>query len=101
MILFYKQETSYMKWKTNNAKWGVSIKMNNENENYILHFIFHTNFLHIKSSRIPVMENNINITYQVMGRQQITQNIIHENSTRKIYSSILIISLNKCESDRI
>ena len=29
------------------------------------------------------MENNVNITYQVMGRQQITQNIIHENSSRK------------------
>ena len=53
----------------------------NENEKYALHFIFHTptNILHIKSSRIPVMENNVNITYQVMGRQQITQNIIHEN----------------------
>ena len=24
------------------------------------------------------MENNINITYQVMGRQQITQNIIEK-----------------------
>ena len=30
------------------------------------------------------MKNNVNITYQVMGRQQITQNIIHENSSRKI-----------------
>ena len=29
------------------------------------------------------MENNVNITYQAMGRQQITQNIIHENSSRK------------------
>ena len=55
------------------------MKINNENEIYILHFMFHTNILHIKSSRIPVMENNVNITYQVMGRQQITQNIIHEN----------------------
>ena len=44
---------------------------------------FHTNILHIKSSMIPVIENNVNITYQVMGRQQITQNIIHENSSRK------------------
>ena len=34
------------------------------------------------------MENNVNITYQVMGRQQITQNIIHEKVQRKIYSSI-------------
>ena len=50
----------------------------NENEKYTLHFIFLTNILHIKSSRIPVMENDVNRTYQVMERQQITQNIIHE-----------------------
>ena len=55
------------------------MKINNENENYTLHFIFHTNILHIKSSRIPVMEINVNITLQVMGRQSITQNIIYEN----------------------
>ena len=64
------------------------MKINNENETCILHFIFHTNILDTKSSRIPVMENNVNITYQVMGRQQITQNIIHENLLRRIYSSI-------------
>ena len=64
------------------------MKINNENEKYILHFIFHTNILHIKSSRIPEMENNVNITYQVMGRQHITQNIIYDNSWRKIYSRI-------------
>ena len=29
------------------------------------------------------MENNVNITYQVMGRQHITQNMIHENLSRK------------------
>ena len=29
------------------------------------------------------MKNDVNKTYQVMGRQQITQNIIHENSSRK------------------
>ena len=63
------------------------MKINNENEKYILHFIFHTNISHIKSSRIPVMKN-VNITYQVMGRQHITQNIIHETSSRKIYSNI-------------
>ena len=67
------------------------MKINNENEKYILHFIFHTNILHTKSSRIPVMENNVNITYQVMGIQQITQNIIHENLKRKIYSNIYLI----------
>ena len=33
------------------------MKINNENEKYTLHFIFHTNILHIKSSRIPVMED--------------------------------------------
>ena len=54
------------------------MEINNENEKYALHFIFHTNVLHILSSRIPVMKK-VNITYQVMGRQQITQNIIHEN----------------------
>ena len=54
------------------------MKINNENEKYILHFIIHTNILHIKLSRIPVMKNNVNITYQVTGRQNITQNIIHE-----------------------
>ena len=58
---------------------GSIMKINNENETYTIHFIFHTNILHIKSSRIPVMENDVNITYQVMGRQQITQNIIHKN----------------------
>ena len=63
------------------------MKINNENEKYTLHFIFHTNILHIKFTWIHVMEN-IKISYKVMGRQQITQNIIHENSSRKIYSSI-------------
>ena len=48
-ISLYIQETSYMKWKTNTAKWEVSMKRNNENEIYTLHFIFHTNILHIKS----------------------------------------------------
>ena len=64
------------------------MKINNENENIYYISCFHTNILHIKSSRIPVMENNVNITYQVMGRQQITQNITHENSSRQIYFSI-------------
>ena len=78
------------------------MELYNENEIYTLHFIFHTNILQIKSSMIPVMENDVNITYQVMGRQQITQNSIHENLYRKVYSNIyLIISLNKCESNRI
>ena len=29
------------------------------------------------------MKNDVNITYQVMGRQHITQHIIHENSSTK------------------
>ena len=60
------------------------MKINNENKKYTLHFILHTNILDINSSRIPVMENNVDITYQVMGRQQITQNIIHDNLLREI-----------------
>ena len=36
------------------------------------------------------MENNVSITYQVMGRQNITQNIIHENSLREIYLNIYL-----------
>ena len=64
------------------------MQTNNENETNTIHFIFHTNNLQIKSSMIPVMENNVNITYQVMGRQQITQNIIHDNSSKKLHSSI-------------
>ena len=68
------------------------MEINNENEKDILHFIFHTNILHIKSSRIPVMKNDVYITYQLMGRQHITQKYI------EVY---LIISLNKCESNKI
>ena len=40
MISFYTQETSYMKWKANTAYWRVSMKIYNENETYILHFMF-------------------------------------------------------------
>ena len=74
------------------------MKLNKENEKYALHFIFHTKILgvHIKSSRIPVMENNVSITYQVMGRPKITQNIIHVYLSKRLYSNRLIISLNKC-----
>ena len=62
--------------------------ISNENEKYTFHFIYHTKYLHMNSSRIPVMENDVNITYQVMGRQKITQNIIHDYSSKRIYSSI-------------
>ena len=66
------------------------MKINNENEKYILYFIFHRSTLHFtyQISWIHVMENNVNITYQVMGRQQITQNILHENLSKRIYSNI-------------
>ena len=77
------------------------MKINNENEKYTLHFIFHTNILHIKSSRIPVMESNVKIRYQVMG-----DNRSHKTSYMIIYKEnifkyILIISFNKCETNRI
>ena len=36
------------------------------------------------------MKNDVNITYQVMGRQQITQNMIHNYSSRKIYLNIYL-----------
>ena len=42
------------------------MEINNENKNYALHFIFQTKILHIKSSRIPVMENNVNITDRIL-----------------------------------
>ena len=45
------------------------MKVNNENANYTLRFIFHTNILHIKFSWIPVMKN-IKIMYQLMRRQE-------------------------------
>ena len=77
------------------------MKINNENEIYILHFMFSYKYLHIKSSRIPEMKNNVNITYQAMGKQHITQNMEYM-ITKKIYifKYIWIISLNKCESNR-
>ena len=48
------------------------MKINNENEKYTLHLTYQI----IKD---PCNEKQVNITYQVMGRQQITQNIIPEN----------------------
>ena len=57
-----------------------SINQNKRMEMEHIHYIscFHTNILHIKFSWIQAMKN-IKITYQVMGTQHITQNIIHEN----------------------
>ena len=64
------------------------MKINNENKKYI-YITFHNSYKYstYQNSWIHVLKN-IKITYQVMRRQQITQNIIHENSSRKIYSSI-------------
>ena len=45
------------------------MKINNENEKYTLHFIFHTNILHIKFKWINVMKN-IKLTYQLVSRQE-------------------------------
>ena len=37
--------------------------------------VFNTNIIHIKSSSTPLMVIKVNITYQVMGRQDTTQEI--------------------------
>ena len=42
-ILYTRNFLHKMKWKANIALWGVSMKINNENEKYTLYFIFHTN----------------------------------------------------------
>ena len=60
--------------------------MKMKNIYYISYFIQISTYQIIKD---PCNEKQVNITYQVMGRQQITQNIIHENLYRKIYSNIL------------
>ena len=67
------------------------MEINNENETYTLHFMFSYRY-----SMYQIFMDICNETIskehikQVMGRQQITQNIIHENSSRKIYLSIYI-----------
>ena len=45
------------------------MEISNENEKYILHFIFHTSILHIKFSWIHVMKT-IKISYQLLRRQE-------------------------------
>ena len=72
------QETSYMKRKAKIEQLGVSMKINNENEKYTLHFIFHTKYLHIKSSRIPVIKKRIKRTYQLMRRKETKYRIIYQ-----------------------
>ena len=65
---------------------GVSIKLNNENEKYILHFIFHTKILHIKSLRIPIIRNKKNNIISYGETMYITQNMIQDYlSKRTIY----------------
>ena len=64
------------------------MKTNNENETYAIHFIFHKNIPQIKFSWIHVIKKYQNNIYQVMGRQQIAQTMIHGYSSRRIYSSI-------------
>ena len=46
-----------------------------------IYITFHISYKYFTYQIIknPCNENNVNITYQVMGRQQITQNIIYEN----------------------
>ena len=61
------------------SKWRVSIKTNNENEKYIFHFMFSYKYSTYQIIKDHCNEKQVTITYQVMGRQQITPNIIHEN----------------------
>ena len=68
MISFYTQETS-MKMETKYCIMGVSMKIYNENEKYILHFIFSYKYSTHQIIKNPCNENNANITYQVMERQ--------------------------------
>ena len=57
------------------------MKINNENEKYTLYFIYHTNILHIKSSRIAAMENDVNIKHiKLWG-----DNRSHKTSYMRIY----------------
>ena len=64
------------------------MEINNENENYTLHYCFHTNILHIKSSSIPGMENNVNINISSYG--ETTHHTKHHTCEfrKKIYLSI-------------
>ena len=79
MTIFYTKETFYMKMENKYHIMG-SINQNKCKETNTLH----STYLIIKD---PCNEKQVNITYQVMGRQQITQNIIHQNLSRKIYSN--------------
>ena len=63
------------------------MKINNETEKYTLHFIFHTNILHIKFSCIHVIK--IYILKNILTCEE-TRNMIHDYLSRKIYIQIYI-----------
>ena len=67
---------------------GVSIKINNENEKYILHFIFHTLRSTYQIIKGPCNEKQCQHNISSYGETTHTQNIIPESALRKIYSSI-------------
>ena len=76
------------------------MKINNENETYILHFMFSYKY----STYLIFMYTCNGKQYQKnVSTYEETRNMIHDYSSRTIYLSIyiLIISLNKCESNRI
>ena len=76
------------------------MKLNNENETYILHFMFSYEYstyqIFMDTCNGKQNQKNVSIYRE-------TRNMIHDYSSRTLYLSIyiLIISLNKCESYRI
>ena len=70
------------------------MEINNENENYTLHLIFHTNILYIKSSMNPIMENNVNITHIKLWGENTSHKTsymrIHQEKYIQIYINYLI-----------
>ena len=72
MISFYTKETSYLKMENKYCiMWSI-----NQNKQCKETNTLHSTYQIIKD---PCNEKQVNITYQVMGRQQIIQNIIHQN----------------------
>ena len=70
MISLYTQETSYMKMENKYCLMGSINQKMKRNKT------LHSTYQIIKD---PCNEKQVSTTYQVMGRQQITQNIIPEN----------------------
>ena len=68
---------------------GSINQINNENEKYILHFIFHTNIPHIKFSWIHAMKK-YQRTYQLVKRQETSYIIIHQEKYIQVYIDYLI-----------